>query len=84
MLETSCTNRYLHNKHDNVICANKSFIEKDYKQFLVKNESVVITKNQILTFFPNFFHVYFVKVLDITSIDQDKNMHSFYKKQFQS
>ena len=27
--ETSCTNRPLHNEHENVICAKKSFIEKN-------------------------------------------------------
>ena len=35
--ETSCTNRPLHN--EDVICAQKSFIEKNYKQFLGKNET---------------------------------------------
>ena len=35
--ETSCTNRPLHNEHENVICAKKSFIEKKYKQFWAKN-----------------------------------------------
>ena len=39
--ETSCTNRPLHNKHENAICAKKAFIEKSYNQFLVKNETGV-------------------------------------------
>ena len=33
ILETSCTNRPLHNEHENVICAKKSFIEKKLKAF---------------------------------------------------
>ena len=39
-----------HNKHENVICAKQSFIEKGYKQFLVKNE-IGIAGNFFLTFF---------------------------------
>ena len=36
--------RPLHNEHENVICAKKSFIEKNgYKQFLVKNERGIVT-----------------------------------------
>ena len=35
-IETSYTNRPLHNEHENVIFAKKSFIEKSYKQVLSK------------------------------------------------
>ena len=35
-----------------------------------------------LTFFSilNFFHVFLLKILNITSADQNKNMHILYKK----
>ena len=39
--EISCTNRPLHNEHENVICAKKPFIEKSYNQLFGKNETRV-------------------------------------------
>ena len=84
--ETSCINRPLHNEHENVIFAKKSFIEKDYKQFLVKIETKATRILFIFDIFFNFdfFHVFLVKVLNIKSADQNRNMHSFYKRKFQS
>ena len=60
--------------------------EKGYKQLLVKNETRAARKifisDHILNF--NFFHVFVVKVLNIISLDQKRNMHIFYKIRFQS
>ena len=40
----------------------------------------------IFDLFMNFsiFHVFLVKILNITSIDKNRNTHIFYKKNFQS
>ena len=32
----------------------------------------------------NFFHVFLAKVLNITLVELNRNMHIFYKKKFQS
>ena len=60
--------------------------KNDYKQFLVKNNNKAITKKIIVNLFVNFkiFHVFLVKVLNITSSDQNRNMHILYKKKLQS
>ena len=73
--EASCINRPLHNEHENVICAKKPFIEKDYKKKLVKNNIWVARI---------FFHVFFVKEINIILVSQNRNMHINYKKKFQS
>ena len=79
-------NRPLHNEHENVICAKKSFIEKNYKQFLDKNEIGASRNFFIFNFFLNFdfFHIFFFKVLYITLFDKNRNMHIFNKEKFQS
>ena len=60
--------------------------KKGYKQFLVKNETRAARNFFIFDLFSNFknFHVFLVKVLNIISLDQNRNMHIFYKKKFQS
>ena len=60
--------------------------KKGYKQFLVNNETGAARTKMIFHPFFNFkfFHVFLIKVINITSADQNKNMHMFYKKKFQS
>ena len=53
--------------------------KKDYKQFLIKNEIGAVRIFKFLTpFIVDFFHVFLVKVLNIISIDQNRNMLIFY------
>ena len=52
--ENSCINRPLHNEHKNVICVKKSFIEKDYKQFLGKKKTRATRIFFIFNLFLNF------------------------------
>ena len=48
-----------------------NLLKKDYKQFLVKNETKAVEKELFLTFFLFlFFHVFLVKVPNVTSADQ--------------
>ena len=41
------------NEHENVVCAKKSFIEKGYKSFLVKNK----TREARISFIFDFFSI---------------------------
>ena len=61
-------------------------LKKDYKQFLVKSKTRASRKFFIFELFFNFknFHVFLIKLLNIISIDQNQNMHIFFKKNFQS
>ena len=54
----------------------------NYKQFLVKNKVAQLEFLKFLTFFLilNFFHAVLVKVLNLISANQNRNMHIFYKK----
>ena len=77
----SCTNRPLHNEHENVICAKKSFVgKKNISNFWAKNKTMAARIFLILTFFKFLiFHVFFIKVVNITLADQDRNMCIFYQ-----
>ena len=57
------------------------FLEKGYKQFLLKNKTRATRKEFIceLLFSFNFFHVFFIEVLNII-LNQNKNMHIFTRK----
>ena len=78
IINAPCTNRPLHNEHENVICAKKS---KIISNFWAKNESRVAKKKSFSTFFEFWFsHVFFIKVLNITLADQNGNMPIFYQK----
>ena len=60
--------------------------KKDYKRFLVKNESGLVTKKIIIGFFFNFnfLIVFLVKALIIILVDQNRKMYIFYKKKIGS
>ena len=77
-MKTKITNS-MRNHFANVICAKKSFMNKGYKQFLVKNEIKASISFLILDLFSNFkfFHVFLVKVLSIILDDQNRNSSNF-------
>ena len=57
-------------------------LKKGYKQFLVKTKLGQLGKKNSEFFFKfNFFHVIFlIKVLNIISSNQNRNIHIFFKK----
>ena len=71
-----------HNKHENIICAKKSLIEKNYKHFMSTNKFWSIKKIFILKFYFNFkiFYIFLVKLLYIVLVGQYKNTNMFNEK----
>ena len=49
--ETFCVNRPLHNEYGNVISSKRSFMEKSYEHFLLKNKIWVVRDILFLKFF---------------------------------
>ena len=65
---------------------NNYLLEKGYKHFLVENETGAARKifNSEIFSILIFFHVFLIKLLNIISADQNRNMHIFLKKNFQN
>ena len=54
IFETSCANRSLHNEHGNVICAKRSFVEKEVITKFCQKITFGTTKKVILKSFFQF------------------------------
>ena len=84
MIETSYIKRPLLYEEENIISTKISFLEKRKKPIFESKQNWYVDLFLLSTFFPIlvFFKQFLVKVLNITSCDENKNMHLIYKRKF--